>query len=73
MMDDKIIIKIPDLIKTSRADSVQPLLVLPSFKEKLQICPVTALIDYKHRTQSIRKTEELFVGLSPSVVGLRKF
>lgn len=55
-------IKIPDLIKTSRVGSTQPLLVLPFFNEKPEICPGRTLSAYLQRTLSIRdQSETLFV------------
>lgn len=59
--NDKIIIKIPDLIKTSRARSLQPSLILPFYKEKPEICPVNALLSYKHRTENLRNSNDFFI------------
>lgn len=59
--NEKIIIKIPCLVKTSRAGSLQPCLVLPFFNEKPQICPANALLVYITRTNSIRNDDQLFV------------
>lgn len=58
---EKIIIKIPSLIKTSRPGSLQPCLVLPFFKEKPHICPANALSVYINKTYSIRKDDTLFI------------
>lgn len=60
---DQIIIKIPDIIKTSRPGSKQPILVIPHFKEKPTICPAAALLAYIDKTSSLRKCETLFIGL----------
>lgn len=61
---DKILIKIPDLIKTSRVGSQQPVLILPYFQEKPQICPVETLNAYLNMTKSLRKNHSnLFVSL----------
>lgn len=51
---DKIIIKIPDILKTSRIGSVQPVLVLPCYEERPQICPVKTLQCYLNVTESLR-------------------
>lgn len=51
---NEIVIKIPDLIKTSRPGSSQPLLVLPFFLEKPQVCPCKTLTDYLRATNDIR-------------------
>lgn len=59
--DDKIIIKITDLIKTSRVRSLQPSLVLPFFEENPKICPANALLDYKNRTHCLRNDDQLFI------------
>lgn len=61
---DKVIIKIPDLIKTSRLGASQPLLILPYFQEKPEICPVKTLCVYLDRTKLLRCSHQsLFVGL----------
>ncbi|XP_063366804.1 uncharacterized protein LOC134660224 [Cydia amplana] len=59
---DKVLIKISDLIKTSRPGSHQPVLSLPFFKEKPDICPGQALLDYINMTKDIRGgCERLFI------------
>jgi hypothetical protein len=60
-LSDKIYIKIPDHIKTSRVGSVQPSLVLPFFVNNTKICPASALLNYIDRTNSIRQCQNLFV------------
>lgn len=50
-----LIIKITELIKTSRPNSKQPVLVLPIFSEKPEICPCTTLTHYLDRTKSLRQ------------------
>lgn len=59
--NDRIIIKIPDLIKTSRPRSFQPLLIIPFFKEKPNICPASTLLTYINRTNFVRNHDQLFV------------
>lgn len=61
---DKATIKIPELIKTSRVGSTQPLLILPFFCEKPQICPGKTLQCYLDKTLAVRNNEtSLFIGL----------
>lgn len=59
--DDRILIKISDLIKTSRPGTAQPVLYLPFFSQKPQICPAKALISYIDKTKNFRKSENLFI------------
>lgn len=59
--ESQILIKIPDLIKTSRRGSNQPVLTLPFFTENKQICPALTLLDYINKTVSIRKHDILFL------------
>jgi integrase len=47
-------ITIPDLIKTSKPGSTQPVLHLPYFREKIEICPVKTLESYITITKAIR-------------------
>lgn len=47
-------IKIPDIIKTSRIGSVQPILILPYFNENTAICPCKTLIDYMEKSKRVR-------------------
>lgn len=61
MMSSKIIIKIPDLIKTSRVGSQQPLLTLPFFNESPEICPANTLVFYINKTKDLRKSGILFI------------
>nr|XP_049695351.1 uncharacterized protein LOC126054309 [Helicoverpa armigera] len=51
---NEIHIKIPDLIKTSSVKSKQPMLVLPYFRERPEVCPAKLLIDYLHVTEQLR-------------------
>lgn len=59
----EIIIKIPDLIKTSKANSLQPLLKLPFFNIKPEICPAQCLITYIDKTKTLRRlpNKNLFI------------
>ncbi|XP_049876526.1 uncharacterized protein LOC126374094 [Pectinophora gossypiella] len=50
----RILIKIPDMIKTSGVNRSQPLLILPFFDEKPEICPAKTLVSYLNRTESLR-------------------
>lgn len=59
----RITIKIPDIIKTSRPGFIQPIIHLPVFIEKTAICPATTLLCYIERTSSLRISDELFVGI----------
>lgn len=60
--DDRITIKIPELIKTSRAHSkTTHVNITFFFNEKPQICPVNALLDYKNRTNSIITSDQLLI------------
>lgn len=64
--DDAILIKITDLIKTSRPGACQPLIRLPFIREKPSICPALALKTYIERTQQLRperRVEHLFLGI----------
>ncbi|XP_052754135.1 uncharacterized protein LOC128201377 [Galleria mellonella] len=60
----QISIKIPNEIKTSsRLGAKQPLLILPFFSEKPEICPSTTLTAYLKRTKNLRQNlVNLFVG-----------
>lgn len=62
--EDAIVIKITDLIKTSRPGTCQPLISLPFIRENPSICPALALKTYIERTRDLRKNNEhLFVGI----------
>lgn len=59
---DKIIIKINDLIKTSRPGAYQPLIELPYIKENPKVCPALSIKAYIDRTACLRLQEEfLFI------------
>ncbi|XP_045775512.1 uncharacterized protein LOC123874302 isoform X1 [Maniola jurtina] len=61
MVSSQIIIKIPDLIKTSKPGSNQPALILPFFPERPAICPAQALTAYISKTSTLRSQEDLFI------------
>lgn len=61
---NEIIIKIPDLIKTSGPHSFQPVLKLPYFNERPEICPATCLENYIHTTSSLRSSSNDFLFIS---------
>lgn len=59
---NEVIILIPDIIKTSRPNSFQPVLKIPYYKENLSICPATSVRDYLNRTRLLRDKEtQLFI------------
>lgn len=60
--DSGFIIKITDLIKTSRVGSLQPVFSLPYFSQRPQICPAGTLQVYLDRTNQIRQDHQsLFI------------
>ncbi|XP_049886293.1 uncharacterized protein LOC126380737 [Pectinophora gossypiella] len=60
--DSGFIIKIPDLIKTSRVGSQQPVLSLPYFSQRPEICPAKTLNVYLNKTRQLRQnTNSLFI------------
>lgn len=58
-LDSDIIIQIPDFIKTSRIGSHQPVLSLPFFLQRPQICPASTLQTYLEKTKNIRGDVDL--------------
>lgn len=56
IFDTKISIKIPDPLKTSRPGFKQPILTLPFFNERPEICPSRTLISYLEKTKSLRRS-----------------
>ncbi|KAL0831119.1 hypothetical protein ABMA28_001990 [Loxostege sticticalis] len=58
---DKIQIKIDELIKTSKPGSYHPLIILPYIKENPKVCPALTLKSYIDRTNDIRKDDFLFI------------
>ncbi|KAL0821475.1 hypothetical protein ABMA28_004945 [Loxostege sticticalis] len=61
ILHKQIVIKIPDLIKTSRPGSNQPTLHLPYFENRVSICPAHTLNSYINKTKEIRKSNNLFI------------
>lgn len=59
----RLIIKIPDILKTSRPGYQQPTIHLPFFIEKPTICPATTLLCYIECTSSLRSSDDLFIGI----------
>lgn len=61
--DSTIIIKIVDLIKTSRPGACQPLIRLPYITENPKICPALALRMYLNKTRDLRvnSNDKLFI------------
>lgn len=69
----KIEIRIPDKIKTSSKNKMQPLLVLPVYETNKKICAATALIDYMAATKDMRgQINALFVSLKKPVKAITK-
>lgn len=58
---EKISIKIPDKLKTSRRNVNQPILEIPFFSENTKICPATTLQYYIRKTTDIRNVEMKFL------------
>lgn len=56
-------ISISELIKTSAPGRHQPLLVLPFFKEKPELCAANTLQFYITFTKTLRETQTLFLAL----------
>lgn len=57
-------IKIPDLIKTSAPGRYQPLLVLPYFFERPELCVAKTLQFYLSYTEKLKNTNRLFITLN---------
>lgn len=58
----KIEILIPDTIKTSGPGKFQPLLVIPFFEEKPELCVASTLIHYLEQTKDLRgNVKNLFI------------
>ncbi|KAL7293195.1 hypothetical protein TKK_0013340 [Trichogramma kaykai] len=56
--EGKIEIEITDHIKTSASGKTQPLLVLPYFKDKPELCAASTLDFYLEKTKEIRHDEQ---------------
>lgn len=62
--DAKVMVLIPDRIKTSKRGAYQPLLELPFFRDNVKICPASSLIQYLNITEPKRgEISELFISL----------
>lgn len=61
--NERIHIKIPDIIKTSRPGCKQPVLSLSFFGNKPSVCPATTLVSYINKTKSLRKSAVLFISI----------
>lgn len=63
--NDMIVIKITDLIKTSRPGACQPLIRLPYIRENPSICPALAVQTYINKTEQLRtnQSDNLFIGV----------
>jgi len=60
--EELIEIKIPERIKTSKLGKKQPVLILPFYRENLNICPANTLQYYLERTKDLRmNTSLLFI------------
>ncbi|XP_049865032.1 uncharacterized protein LOC126366130 [Pectinophora gossypiella] len=59
----QIIIKIPDLIKTSKPNSFQPVLKLPYYNDRPEICPARCIKEYINKTSCLRSNnnDNLFI------------
>lgn len=58
----KILIKIPDKIKTSGINKPQPILCLPFYEQNCKVCAASALVSYIERTKNLRgDTKNLFI------------
>lgn len=58
---DCIVIRITDLIKTTKPNTCHPILRLPFYIERPEICPATTLCTYKNVTEPLRNSENLFI------------
>lgn len=66
--DEKVEIEIPDRIKTSGPGRTQPLLILPYFHDKLELCVATTLKFYLEKTKVFRNNiENLFLSIKKPV------
>lgn len=59
---DVIEIKIPDRVKTSRLNNPQPTLIVPTYRENLNLCVASTLETYIEKTKDLRGLEtKLFI------------
>lgn len=64
MQTKGIIIKIPEKIKTSGLNKIQPTLVVPYFLDNCKVCAASTLVEYINRTREIRGSiQRLFISL----------
>lgn len=62
ILEEKILIKIPECIKTSGINKLQPILVIPFYKKDCNVCAANTLVYYLSRTKELRGTENsLFI------------
>lgn len=65
LSDSKVVILIPDKIKTTRRGACQPSLELPFFEQNKKICPASTLIHYLDITKTKRGSiRALFLSLN---------
>lgn len=55
---ETIIIKIPDNIKTSGKNRLQPILRIPFFPGNTRVCPASTMVEYLNRTKPLRNAEK---------------
>lgn len=63
---NEILIKIPDMIKTTKLNSAQPVLRLPFYNSRPEICPARCLQTYMDKTKTLRDsncTSNLFLSV----------
>lgn len=59
---DVVEIKIPDRVKTSKRNNPQPTLIIPTYRENLNLCVASTLEMYLERTRDLRRLEtRLFI------------
>lgn len=63
-MQDRLEIYIPDQVKTSKPGRLQPLLIIPEFKDRPDVCVMNSLKSYLRMTENLRTSDFLFIGLS---------
>jgi integrase len=63
--NEDIVIKVPDLIKTSRPGAFQPIIKLPFIPENPSICPALAIKCYIEKTATLREQSDdhLFISI----------
>ena len=59
--ESKIQIRIPDRIKTSGVNKVQPLLNIPFYENNPALCTASALGTYLEKTKPVRTCDNLFI------------